>query len=98
MIVVIPLLFFPETILNLLNLTGVEMARIVGAAFLGIGLASFFTKKKDYDIMLTLKILWSITAMIGLIISIFAGAYKLWPVLVIFVIFNLVWVYYKVEK
>ena len=99
----IPLLFFPSLILGMLNIVTTETitARLVGAALIGIGGASFFSYKKSkesYDILLTLKILWSVTALIALALSLYAGAQNtLWLIVGIFAIFSAVWIYYKIK-
>ncbi len=99
----IPLILFPKIILNVLeiNSTAIPLARLVGAALVGIGGASFFSYKKSkesYNILLTLKILWSITAILGLIVSIVQGSSKLlWIVVSAFSIFAIVWIYFKIK-
>ena len=97
----IPLLFFPQIILNLFGLFPQEyvMARLVGAALIGIGSSSFFAKtKENYDILLTLKVIWSISALIGLLISYLVTYNKIILLLiVIFGLFSSVWIYYKVR-
>lgn len=97
----IPLLFFPEWTLGLFGIIVTEtiMARLVGAALIGIGGASFFSYNKDkavYDALLSLKILWSVCAIVGLIIAISTGAPRIvWLIVLIFAIFSGVWIYYK---
>ena len=109
MIFAIPLIFFPTYVLNLLGFTstGSELvtARLVGAALIGIGGASFFNykntskeSKESYNIMLTLKILWSIAAIIALLISALNGAPKsIWLIIITFAIFSGIWQYYKIR-
>ena len=77
----IPLIFFPERFLALFGILAVETVtpRLVGAALVGIGGASFFVRnksKESYDIMLTLKILWSSAAILALLVSSYVGAPK----------------------
>ncbi len=99
----IPLIFFPEIILQLFGLPGTQaesiLARLVGAALLGIGGVSFFSYKKSkesFDTLLTMKIIWSTSAILGLLISISVGApSSLWILVAIFVVFSLAWIYYK---
>ena len=97
----IPLIFFPGWILGLFDLPSSEgvMARLVGAALIGIGGASFFSykgTKDNYDILLTLKLLWSSTAVFGLILAVFSGApSSIWLFIGIFTIFFFIWLYYK---
>ncbi len=94
----IPLLLFPEWNLGLFGLKTVETVtpRLVGAALIGIGGASYFTKKKDFSIMLTLKILWSLSAILGLLLALYQGAPSLvWVITGIFAGFSGIWIYYK---
>ena len=94
----VPLLFFPEWTLSLFGLKTIETVtpRLVGAALIGIGGASYFTKAKDYSIMLTLKILWSVSAIMGLLLALYQGAPSLvWVITLIFAGFSGVWIYYK---
>lgn len=92
----VPLLLFPNYIASLFGIGLVEPVtpRIVGAALLGIGGASFLAHKKGretYEIMLNLKIIWSVTAIFALLIS----PPIIWPAVAIFALFSLVWMYYK---
>ena len=97
----IPLIFSPIWILGLFGLPASEsvMARLVGAALIGIGGASFFSYKRtkeSYDILLTLKLLWSSTAVLALVLAVFSGAPStIWLIILIFVIFFFIWLYYK---
>lgn len=99
----IPLLFFPAIILDLVGISITESItpRLVGAALMGIGGASFFSrnnKLESYKALLTLKIIWSISAIIGLTLSIFFGAPKItYAIILVFAIFALVWIYYKIK-
>ncbi len=98
----IPLIIAPNWILGLFGFTVIVpvLARLVGAALLGIGITSLFTKTKEqFEIMLTLKIIWSATAIIGLLWSIAEGAPStLWAAAVMFTLFLGVWVYYYCRK
>ena len=97
----IPLIFSPIWILSLFGLPSSEavMARLVGAALIGIGGASFISykgTKENYSILLTLKLLWSSTAILGLLLSVFSGApNSIWLIIVMFTIFFFIWLYYK---
>ncbi|MEE8340621.1 MAG: hypothetical protein V3R52_00840 [Candidatus Neomarinimicrobiota bacterium] len=97
----IPLIFFPLWILGLFGLPASEsvMARLVGAALIGIGGASFFSYKRtkeSYDILLTLKLLWSSSAVLALVLAVVSGAPNIiWLIILIFVIFFFLWLYYK---
>jgi len=96
----IPLFLFPTEFLNLFGFTTEPLfARLVGAALIGIGGASYFSGKKDFDIMLTLKLLWSGAAVIGILWSIIEGTSKwAWMFLIIFALFFLLWMYFKKWK
>jgi hypothetical protein len=105
MIFGIPLLFFPSLLLGLFGFSistpELVMARLVGAALIGIGGASLFNynkSKESYDIMLTLKILWSSAAIIGLLISTYLGApWQIWIITITFAVFSGIWWYYKLR-
>ncbi len=98
----IPLIIAPTWILSLFGFTEITplLARLVGAALVGIGGASLFTKTKEqFEIMLTLKIIWSVTAIIGLLWSLAEGVpASVWSIVVVFVFFSGVWMYYKWER
>ena len=99
----IPLIFFPKLILSIFDIQTTEFltARLVGSALLGIGGASLFTYRKtkaSFDIMLTLKIIWSVVAIFVIIISILEGiSSKTYYILGIFAIFSAIWIYYKIK-
>lgn len=97
----VPLIFVPVWLLGLLGLSANEavMARLVGAALVGIGGTSLLSTKmtKDsFNTMLTLKLLWSSSAVFGFLISLFFGAPKsVWLFVLIFTVFFFIWLYYK---
>lgn len=97
----IPLIVAPIWTLGLFGLTGTEMltARLVGAALIGIGGTSFLVRNsgfESYNNLLTLKILWSVSAMVGILLTIYQGAPKsAWIIFGIFFVFSGIWVYYK---
>jgi len=94
----IPLIFFPGWFMKLLSLPveNLFLARVIGAALLGIGGASIFCKKKEhYEIMLILKIIWSISAILVIVYSaIFEGPVLFWILALVFIIFSITWIYY----
>jgi hypothetical protein len=96
----VPLLLFPSWTLGLFGFLGIELltARLVGAALLGIGGISLIAHNKSkevYKTLLTLKLIWSGTAIIAILITIVEGAPVLtWLFLAIFVFFFLLWAYY----
>jgi hypothetical protein len=99
MLIAFPLIFQPQWIGNLMGIPLLEpiTARLVGAALIGIGGASLFThSQEDYNLMLSLKIVWSISAIIGLLLSLASGApQSIWTLVVLFSIFSSIWLYYK---
>ncbi len=100
----IPLIFFPDSFLRFLGWTIVDnlSARLVGAALIGIGGISLLENKSSldsYNSLLTLKILWSLAAIISLVISILEGEAPkiIWLILIIFTLFSVLWIYYKIK-
>lgn len=95
-----PLILFPSWLLQVLGFetTNLLLARLVGAALVGIGGVSFIMHKKDiseYRAMLQLKLLWSGTAIIAIILSLNdTGTSTKWVLLTIFIVFFLVWGYH----
>jgi len=96
----LPLLLIPTTTANLLGFEIIQTLplRLVGAALIGIGSTSIIKKGANidsYKSLLTLKIIWSLSAIIGILLSISENApLTFWAVLVTFVVFNIIWVYY----
>ena len=101
MVFSIPLFIAPLWFLGLVGFTIIDpvTARLVAAALFGIGGASYFTYRKGketYDIFLTLKILWSASAVVGLLLSIVQGAPPVtWLFIGLFAVFCGIWVWYK---
>ena len=95
----IPLIFFPTTFLAFFGLviTQPVLAQLVGAALLGIGGASYFTKTKEqFAIMLNLKIIWSVSAILILFYNAIIGApLFIYLILLTFIIFSVTWIYYQ---
>ena len=95
-----PLILFPALLLQVLGFetTNLLLARLVGAALVGIGGVSFIMHKKDiseYRAMLQLKLLWSGTAIVAIILSFKDTDTSVkWFLLEIFIVFFLVWGYY----
>ncbi len=96
----VPLLLAPTATANLLGfeITETLPLRLVGAALIGIGGTSIIKKEANIDSyrsLLTLKIIWSFSAIVGILLSIPESTSTiLWGILAIFVTFNIVWVYY----
>lgn len=99
----IPLFLFPATILTWFGWQTVDplATRLVAAALFGIGGASLLVRDENaqtYQAMLTLKIIWSVTAIIGTLITLIRGGPAFgWAILAIFTVFSAVWAYYKIQ-
>ncbi len=97
----LPLLFFPAFTLSLFGFLteNLMLARLVGAALIGIGGTSLLMHRAGIEIykaMLDLKIFWSISAIIAIILSIMTGAPpSAWLFLAIFGLFSVVWTRYR---
>ena len=97
----IPLIFFPAWLLGLFGYSETQFitSRLLGAGLLGIGGASYLTYKKSkesYHTLLNLKIIWSISAILVLLYSLFLGAPRsIWFIIIAFIIFSVAWIYYK---
>ncbi len=98
LIFAIPLFFAPVWFMGLFGFTTIDplTARLVAAALFGIGGVSFLIRNKSrevYQAMLTLKIIWSVSAIIGIALSIAGGAPKsVFLFLTIFIVFSSVWI------
>jgi hypothetical protein len=98
----IPLLFLPELILPWFGWESFDpvMPRLVGAALLGIGGESLFSRnapREAFKALLRLKIIWASSAILALGLGIIYGAPPAsWVFLVIFVGFLGVWIFYTI--
>ena len=103
MVIAIPLLMFPRWTLALFGLPVFETltARLVAAALIGIGGVSFLVrkeKKEVFDALLSLKILWSIAALVAIALYMIEGGVKsIWVIFAVFAIFSAVWISYKIK-
>lgn len=99
----LPLLLAPELLLRPLGWTTVDPAasRLVGAALLGIGSQSYFCRDAGVEVfktMLDLKLVWSFSAILGLLISIGQGAPPaVWAFLSLFIAFAGIWTHYRIR-
>ena len=99
----IPLLFFPQALLNLFGWTTYDpiMSRLVGAALMGIGVESLLGRNAGADTfraMLNLKIIWASSALFAIGAGIVEGAAPMaWAFLSIFAVFGAIWVYYRIK-
>ena len=96
----IPLMLAPKAAMAFMGWPNAEpvATRLVAAALMGIGGISFIARNADarvYRHMLTMKLLWSSAAVLGLLLSILEGApTATYGFLAIFVMFFGVWLYY----
>jgi len=102
----VPLMFFPESFLSLLEWKTIDpfTARLVAAALFGIGIESLLAYNADakaFKAMLNLKIIWSATASLGILMSMLDGksteSVYGWVILCIFVCFNFLWSYWRIK-
>ncbi len=105
-VVAIPLFLLPETILGLFGWDGVDpvTTRLFAAALFGIGIESYLVRDSGAEVysgMLNLKIIWSTFAALAFLLSIIGGEVStnilIWLGLIVFVLFNFVWVYWKIR-
>jgi len=94
----------PVAFLSLFGWTTVDpfMTRLVAAALMGIGLESYLGRNAGVEAfqgMLNLKIIWSAFAVLGLVVSVLSlgGPGMAWLIIAIFVGFNILWVYYRLQ-
>jgi hypothetical protein len=101
----LPLFLFPEKILKIFGWLTVDpvSSRLVAAALFAIGTVSFLVRNTDvnvYRVLLNLKIIWSLFATAGLLISLIVSdqgrPLTLWIVLFVFAVFHCVWVYWRI--
>ena len=102
----LPLFFAPTWFMTLLGWKTIDpiTARMVAAALFGIGgesLLNINLSKDAFITMLNLKIIWSITAIIGFIIALADGIFG-YPVvgfglLAVFTVFNIIWIYWRLK-
>jgi hypothetical protein len=102
----LPLMVVPSRFLSLLGWTVVDpiAARLVSAALLGIGIESLLSRNASMERfrgMLSLKIIWSTSAVAGLLFSLIQNRvgwpFFGWALLVVFAGFNVLWVYWKLR-
>ena len=100
----VPLMIAPRAVLAFFGWEVVDpfTARLVAAALLGIGIESYLGRNAGREAfigMLNLKIIWSLAAILGIgwsiLESVQGAPLMAWVVLVIFVMFNGVWVYWR---
>ncbi len=98
----IPLLVAPTAFLTFLGWPTVDpiSSRLVGAALVGIGVESWIGRNQDAEgflTMLRLKVMWSATATLGILVSMLQGGPLMgWAFFAVFAVFNIIWVYWFV--
>ena len=101
MIFGVPLLLIPGKMLQMFGFPSDHFffARLVGAALIGIGGSSFLARNAPIEVfraLLELKILWSVAAIFGILLSIYNGAPKsAWMFLAIFCFFSSAWITFR---
>ena len=102
-LVAIPLFIAPRYFLEMLGWESVDplTARVVAAALFAIGGISFLSRNEQVDTyksLVVMKIVWSVVAEIGILISIIVdpSAYSFagWIFLGIFLVFTGIWIYW----
>ena len=102
----IPLFFFPVQFLTFAGWTTIDpvTARLVAAALFGIGLESLLGSRastESFLSLLNLKIIWSVAAVCGILVSIAEMGWQvpvfLWITLAVFAAFNVLWIYWRVR-
>ena len=98
----LPLLFFPKLFLSRLGWPYYDpmTCRIVAAALIGIGLESYLGRNASRDMyagMLRLKIIWSLSATVGILTAMFSVEER--PIIglllaLVFAAFNALWVFW----
>lgn len=101
----VPLFVAPEWTLTLLGWRVVDpfTTRIAAAALFGIGIESYIGRNatlEAYRGMLNLKVIWSLSCVVGIGLSLLQGAQErplmAWGFLGIFVLFHALWLYWRI--
>ncbi|MBW1642649.1 MAG: hypothetical protein JRI53_08725 [Deltaproteobacteria bacterium] len=100
----IPLLLFPRETLQFFGWTQIDplATRLVGAALMGIGVESLLGRNatvEAFRAMLNLKVIWSLSAVFGITLSMVQGGTPVlgWAVLAIFGSFSILWISYRLR-
>lgn len=102
-VIAVPIFFFPRIILEFLGWTEIDpfSTRLVAAALFGIGGISFVSRAEQVDTyrsLVKMKLIWSIAAEIGILITLIFEFSEFpviaWVFLVIFIGFTIVWAYW----
>jgi len=96
----IPLFIAPRWFLSFFGFTIIDpvTARLVAAALFAVGGISLLSRNESvgtYKALLKLKIIWSVSAIVGLLVSLWQGApVLLWLIVIVFALFCGIWSYY----
>jgi hypothetical protein len=96
----IPLLLGPEVIMPWFGWQTVDplTSRLVGAALLGIGVESLFSRNASPETFLSLlrlKIIWASGAIFGMGLALIYGAPSAaWGFIAVFLVFLIAWIYF----
>jgi len=100
----IPLMLIPKAFLTFFGWRVIDplAARLVAAALMGIGVESYLGRDSGveaYKSMLNLKIIWSMSATFGLILTMVTGdgPWMGWVLVAIFAPFCGLWSYYRIR-
>lgn len=103
MLFAIPMFFIPIVFFTYLGWQTVDpiATRMVAAALFSIGIESLLSRNASRDsfkTMLSLKIIWSTAAVIGLTMGLISGLFSIVAIgvslLMVFVLFNILWTYW----
>lgn len=101
-VVALPLFLYPELVLAYFGWEQIDpiTTRLFAAALFAIGIESFLGRNATYETynnMLNIKIIWSFFALLAFALAISQGLHNLlvWLGLLVFLIFNLIWSYWK---
>lgn len=106
MLFAIPLLLIPDLFLRGLGWQQIDpfTARITAAALFGVGIESLLGRNaglESFRTMLNLKIIWSLSCVIGIALSLLQGAQGRpvmgWAILGVFVAFNALWTTWRLK-
>ncbi len=96
----IPLFIAPYFTLSFFGWQTIDpfSTRLVAAALFAVGGISFFSRNAPFPVyrnILVLKIIWSLSAILGIFITLMQGApFFGWIVLFTFLLFSCVWIYF----
>jgi hypothetical protein len=102
MLFAVPLMVAPQFTLGLFGWQVVDpvTTRLVAAALFGIGIQSLLGRNETREAflgLLNLKIIWSMTAVLGFSIGLVQGApFGVWVFLGVFTAFSALWWYYRI--